>query len=264
MVTKWIATIAMMLAFILPAWGETGTLTWDANTEGDLAGYRIYQSNVSGQYAAPLASVGKTITSYAVTLVPTSMDQRFFFVVTAFDLAGNESKFSSEVNKLIAAVPVPVKPGVPVLHVTARTTTTLTVTYDPVPDGLGGSGVANVAIRIALAPISWGSAQEAVGPCPASPCVITGLAPDTSFDLQAVAYRGTPNVNAVFGALSAITTIKTLPIDAPPAPVKGLTISKATADEVVIVAKVSECPRVTTSTKGSTAAVIQRTVTCNR
>jgi hypothetical protein len=47
----------------------------------------------------------------------------------------------------------------------------------------------------------------------------------------------------------------------PPLP-SGLTISSATPDEIVIVASAADCPRILTSTKGSTALTLKRTVRC--
>lgn len=237
-------------------------LQWTANTEPDLAGYKVYQSTVSGQYAAPIATIPKGTLTWSGLLPASSMDQRFYFSITAYDLASNESAKSTEVSKLVPAVPVAVKPGQPVLHITARTTTTMTIAWDPVPDGLGGAGIASVAVRIAPTPIQWGAASDS--PCPVSPCTITGLAPDTSYDIQSVAYRGALNAGAVFGPLSAIVTGKTLPIDAPPAKPSGLIISKATVDEVVILASLEDCKSVATSIAGSTAAMAKRTVSCKR
>ena len=239
---------------------KPATLTWDPNTETDLAGYRIYQSTVSGQYGAPVATVG-TVTQYTFTLPELVTEQRYYFTLTAYDLAQNESAKSNEVSRLITALPplppIP-KPGTPVLLVSARTTTSITVAYAPAPDGAGGTAL--VGIRYARTPILWDAAPES--PCMASPCTITGLTPGTSYDVQAVAYRGTVNVNAVFGALSTVVTITTLPIDVPPAPPGGLRIASATPGMIVIVASAAECARVVTSTAGSTVAVRKRTLTC--
>jgi len=76
--------------------GETGTisLAWDANTESDLAGYKVYYGTASGSYGAPI-SVGK-VTSYQLGgLTP---GQTYFITLTAYDTAGYESGFSNEVS----------------------------------------------------------------------------------------------------------------------------------------------------------------------
>ena len=77
---------------------------WDANTEADLAGYRIYKSTVSGQFVQGTDSQNflgeipagtQTFTESNVT------DGTYFWALTAFDTAGNESDFSNEVTLTI-------------------------------------------------------------------------------------------------------------------------------------------------------------------
>jgi hypothetical protein len=79
--------------------GETLKLMWNANPEPDLAGYRVYQATASGAYSTPLATLDKTTTSYTVTGLQNRTT--YFFVVTAYDEAGNESAFSNEVSQSI-------------------------------------------------------------------------------------------------------------------------------------------------------------------
>ncbi len=76
----------------------TATLTWNANTETDVAGYKIYRATASGAYGAPVATIDK-VTSYVASDLQTGTT--YFFVITAFDTAGNESAFSNEVSKSI-------------------------------------------------------------------------------------------------------------------------------------------------------------------
>ena len=73
------------------------TLTWNANTESDLAGYKIYSGTKSGVYGAPV-SVGK-VTSYVVSNL--TKGTTYFFTITAYDNAGNESVHAPEVSKSI-------------------------------------------------------------------------------------------------------------------------------------------------------------------
>jgi len=78
---------------------SSATLTWRANQEKDLAGYKIYRATASGAYGAPIATVPKTATSY----IAKNLENRttYFFVITAYDIAGNESGYSNEVSKSI-------------------------------------------------------------------------------------------------------------------------------------------------------------------
>ncbi len=71
------------------------TLTWNANTEKDLAGYKVYRATSSGAYGAPIAAIPSNTTSYTATGLPKAT---YFFVITAYDIAGNESAYSNEVS----------------------------------------------------------------------------------------------------------------------------------------------------------------------
>jgi fibronectin type 3 domain-containing protein len=78
---------------------DTAILTWEPNTETDLAGYKIYMSTKSGQYGAPIAIIGKK-TNYEVTVKATK-DTKYYFTITAYNKAGKESYKSNEVSKII-------------------------------------------------------------------------------------------------------------------------------------------------------------------
>jgi len=73
---------------------ETATVSWDANTESDLSGYKIYYGTSSGNYDDVL-DVGNT-TSFIINNL--AVGTTYFFVVTAYDFSANESGFSGEVS----------------------------------------------------------------------------------------------------------------------------------------------------------------------
>ena len=79
---------------------DTAILTWEPNTEIELDGYKIYMSTKSGEYGAPIADIDKKKTTFEVTVKATK-DTRYYFVVTAYDKAGKESRKSNEVSKII-------------------------------------------------------------------------------------------------------------------------------------------------------------------
>ena len=85
----------------------TATLSWDSNTEADLAGYRVYQSQVSGLYnglpVADIPSVAIGTPTFQISAL--KEDQTYFWVITAYDTSGNESGFSNEVTKTISVPP---------------------------------------------------------------------------------------------------------------------------------------------------------------
>jgi hypothetical protein len=77
----------------------TATLAWNASTESDLTGYKVYQGTGSGTYGAALATLPKTTTNYTATGLQNGTT--YFFVITAYDSAGNESIYSNEASKSI-------------------------------------------------------------------------------------------------------------------------------------------------------------------
>ncbi len=103
------AVLLLILAVALagPAMAATATLTWTApttNTDGtpltDLAGYKVYVSaTVDGTYAL-IGTVAAATTTYTDTVtVPNNTITRRYYVVTAFDGAGNESAYSNQAVK---------------------------------------------------------------------------------------------------------------------------------------------------------------------
>ncbi len=80
---------------------SSATLTWKANSETDLAGYKVYRSTVSGRYEQGnvVAMLRGNMTTYQATGL--QFGKTYFFVVTAFDIAGNESGYSNEVSKSV-------------------------------------------------------------------------------------------------------------------------------------------------------------------
>jgi hypothetical protein len=74
------------------------TLTWTANGEPDLAGYKVYVGTASGTYnVSGSPFVAGKVTSYTVSNLPKG--QTYFFAISAYDSAGNESALSAEVSK---------------------------------------------------------------------------------------------------------------------------------------------------------------------
>lgn len=70
-------------------------LTWDANSEGDLASYNLYRSTTSGVYGAPIVT-GLTALSFEDTSVANGTT--YYYALTAVDTSGNESSQSAEVS----------------------------------------------------------------------------------------------------------------------------------------------------------------------
>ncbi len=78
---------------------NTAVLAWDTVAVSDLGGYRVYYGTAPGRYIQSFGrglNVGKR-TTHAVTGL--SSGTRYYFVLTAYDTAGQESGFSNEVFK---------------------------------------------------------------------------------------------------------------------------------------------------------------------
>jgi len=101
-----------ILAMASVAMAETNvTIAWDANSESDLAGYRVYRGESSGTYAmvgdVPLASLADPGSPQFVN--ENLPDATYYWVVTAYDTENNESGYSNEVSKKLDTT----APGIP-------------------------------------------------------------------------------------------------------------------------------------------------------
>lgn len=88
--------IPVSLTLSQPTTGSAG-LSWTANTETDLTGYKVYIGTQSGLYNPPI-TLG-TVPAYTATDLASG--RTYYFCISAFDSAGNESPCSSEVSKPI-------------------------------------------------------------------------------------------------------------------------------------------------------------------
>ena len=104
------------------AFAGSATLSWNANTEPDLAGYKIYYgtsaktgTNPGSGTNQPLPKCGlcgySTSIDVAKTSTPSSPsytinnltnNTTYYFSISAYDTSNNESAFSSQVSKLIS------------------------------------------------------------------------------------------------------------------------------------------------------------------
>lgn len=70
------------------------TLVWDANTEADMAGYKVY-SGITHETYTNMITLGLVTTNVVKGLV---RGCTYYFAVTAFNTAGAESDFSNEIS----------------------------------------------------------------------------------------------------------------------------------------------------------------------
>ena len=103
---------ATTIVFFVPAIVSAAevTLAWDANTEADLAGYKVYYDTSSGDpYYGSGSDQGDSPITVLIedlddplnpefTLTGLDDDQDYYLALTAFDSEGSESDYSNEVS----------------------------------------------------------------------------------------------------------------------------------------------------------------------
>jgi len=154
-------------------------------------------------------------------------------------VAQDRTTLLSGSSAVVVTNPAPPPPGNPGtvnnLAVTNVAASSVTLSFTEVSDGAGQP--ASYDVRLAAGAISWGSAtMVAQGTC-ATPlagsavgatktCTVLGLAAATAYQFQVLPFRGTLNVNAVFGGVSNVASGTTT---ASTAPVASVTVSPAVA-----------------------------------
>jgi hypothetical protein len=88
----WVLAL-LLLALSTNVFAAPITLAWDAVSDPDLAGYKLYYGYGSRQYGINV-NVGNHTTA---TVSGLKDAQIYYFAATAYDTAGNESAFSNEV-----------------------------------------------------------------------------------------------------------------------------------------------------------------------
>lgn len=207
-------SVLILLAGSGPAWADgpqfNGTCTaieWTQNTEPDLAWYRIYDRVSLTAEPTMIKEVGTQVTSLPCSTFAFNPGQHYISI-TAGDTSGNESEPSTEFAFVLV-----VTNQVSDFHVTVVNTTDMTVSWIEVDDGTGQP--AKYDIRMATPTIDWGTASTvSAGTCAGvvtgttigapKTCTVTGLTNGVAYQFQAVPYRGTLGVDAVFGPLSVI------------------------------------------------------------
>ena len=97
-------TLTCVIGMAPAGWAGQATLTWNANTEQDLWGYKIYHGTSPGSYSdSVLTGLTATPDFPQYTVINLTDGSSYYFVVTALDTFGNESAFSNEVSKTIGS-----------------------------------------------------------------------------------------------------------------------------------------------------------------
>jgi imidazole glycerol phosphate synthase subunit HisF len=95
------AAVALGLVVAATVYAKVIGFAWDANTEPDLAGYKLYcGTTVGGPY-----TFVKQMTAAELATSNNFGEGRGYCVLTAFDTVGNESGYSNEVTFLVDETP---------------------------------------------------------------------------------------------------------------------------------------------------------------
>lgn len=100
-----------------PGTGDRLLLHWNANTEPDLLGYRIYRAVSAGVYAPSDAAYQRLGSAMVDTTQPSftdasvSRDVYYFYRITAVDRSGNESPPSNPSSTFASDITPPAKPA---------------------------------------------------------------------------------------------------------------------------------------------------------
>ena len=86
--TAWPLILASAIAY-----SATMTLAWDANSEPEVTGYKVYYGAESGNYSYAV-DIGNYTSCTVSDLEP---GKTYYFAVTAYDIENNESAFSEEI-----------------------------------------------------------------------------------------------------------------------------------------------------------------------
>lgn len=130
--------LAMILFFPLSGIAATVQVSWNANTDSDLAGYRIYYGTSSGSYSSSV-NVGNVTTYQLANL---EQGKTYYVAVTAYDTSSNESEKSDEVSATIPAPDTTAPTGGIVINAGATTTASRSVTLTlSATDNVGVTGM---------------------------------------------------------------------------------------------------------------------------
>ncbi|HNR66838.1 MAG TPA: fibronectin type III domain-containing protein [bacterium] len=96
---SWGTRLVALILCVLVSLAFSGSLLvkWNANTESDLAGYRIHYGTEPGQFSEVI-DVGN-VTSHVIDQLQEG--RTYHFAVTAYDYSGNQSDYSEEVSATV-------------------------------------------------------------------------------------------------------------------------------------------------------------------
>ena len=122
---KIVLAVLVLLTSVAAIGQQPVSFAWDANSEPNLAGYKLYYGTASRTYSGHVVTTNRTVTSEnPVTLTNLVAGQKYYFAVTAFVTQPGPAE-SGYSNELEWTVPPFVPKGLRVI-VTLQTASTVT------------------------------------------------------------------------------------------------------------------------------------------
>ena len=209
------------ITVVAPVTAPVASVSVTPSTAGVLVGQTV-QLTATPRDAGGAPLTGRTVTWTSSNLGIATVSSSG--LVTGVGAGVATITAASETVQGVATVTVtsaaaPGNPGtVANLSVASRTDRSVTLSFTEVDGGMGLP--ASYDVRYMAAPLSWGQAASVTQGTCSTPvagtaigaqrsCTVEGLAASTSYQFQLVAYRGTLNVDAVFGSLSNVASATT-------------------------------------------------------
>jgi hypothetical protein len=120
-------SLLILLYFIRVVYAAQVNLAWDANSELDIAGYKVHYGTHRSGYDVSL-DVGNWL---SCTIGDLREDEIYYFAVTAYDTAGNESGYSNEVISPIPLLDIKANDSDGPLTIAPSDIVAITVSLDP-------------------------------------------------------------------------------------------------------------------------------------
>jgi uncharacterized protein len=172
-------------------------LSWKANTEPDLEGYRVYMSNSLHDEFTQITRKSVYGTSFNDTIALNTLTKKVYYRILAFDKRFNPSEFS---DILELRRPDTISPASPIFNNFNITDSCMFLAWDPSPSS---DVVTYHLLRRKADSASWHiiAAFDTIGGAPVSYCD-NGLSPDTLYEYAIVALDDSHNQSSIVSTLS--------------------------------------------------------------